>query len=72
MNALEKIEARMEKVEKGWSLSDSRRARSLVQERYADLPCTVESVQIILDALIEEFGNDHGEIERVILQHFKK
>lgn len=71
---LSKLQKHLEKAEEGcsWSLTDSRRAKSLLKERFSGAPFTPETIQEMINSLIADFGDDPGEIERVITAHFTK
>jgi hypothetical protein len=55
-----------------WSDKNIKEARNILKLRFDDAPFSAEVVQEMLSLLIEKFRNDPEQIERVIIQHFKK
>lgn len=54
-----------------WSHKNIKEARGILKLRYDDADCSPETVQEMVDTLIQEFRNDPEQIERAILYHFR-
>jgi hypothetical protein len=55
-----------------WSDKNIKEARILLNLRFDDAPYLPETIQEMVSILITEFRNDPKEIERAILNHWKK
>lgn len=55
-----------------WRLDDIKEARKLLKLRFDDATFSLETVQEMMTALKSDFGDDPEQIERAIMQFFKK